>query len=95
MRSAPLGRSARGVVCLVAARRRGQRPVGRAPGRPMRHAGPSLPPVWGLRSLSLSYREHFLHVRDFAIIACPPMLDAPQAGAAGDHRAVRCEGGKL
>jgi len=52
MRSASLGSPARGVVCLVAARGRGQRPVSIAPGRPRRHARPSLLPVWGRPSLS-------------------------------------------
>jgi hypothetical protein len=42
MRSALLGRPARGGVCLVAARGRGQRPVGSAPGRPRCHARSSL-----------------------------------------------------
>ena len=31
---------------------RGQQPVGSTPGRPMRQARPSLPPVWGQQSLS-------------------------------------------
>jgi hypothetical protein len=52
MRSAPLGRPARGVVCLVVARGRGQRPVGSTPGRPMRHACPLLRLVWGRQRLS-------------------------------------------
>jgi len=52
MRSAPLGRPARGVVCLGAARGRGQRPIGSTPGRPMRHARPLLRLVWGRQSLS-------------------------------------------
>ena len=54
MRSAPLGSPARGVVCLEAARGRGQRPVSGAPGRSRRHARPSLPHVWGLQRLSLA-----------------------------------------
>jgi hypothetical protein len=52
MRSAPLGRPARGVVCLVAARGRGQRPVGSTLGRPMRQARPLLRLAWGRQSLS-------------------------------------------
>jgi hypothetical protein len=52
MRSAPLGRPVRGVVCLGAARGRGQRPVGSTPGRPMRQARPSLPHVRGRPGLS-------------------------------------------
>jgi len=52
MRSAPLGRPVRGVVCLVAARGRGQRSSGSAPGPLMRQAQPLLPPVWGQQSLS-------------------------------------------
>jgi hypothetical protein len=52
MRSAPLGRPVRGVVCLVAARGRGQWPVGSTPGRPIRQARPSLPHVCGQQSLS-------------------------------------------
>jgi hypothetical protein len=52
MRSAPLGRPVRGVVCLEAARGRGQRPVGSPPGGPMRQARPSLPHVRGRPGLS-------------------------------------------
>jgi hypothetical protein len=52
MRAAPLGSQVRGVVCLVAARGQGQRPVGHTPGRPMRQAQPSLPHVRGQQSLS-------------------------------------------
>jgi hypothetical protein len=47
MRSAPLGRSARGVVCLVAARRRLQQPRGSTPGRSRRQGRPSLRHVRG------------------------------------------------
>jgi hypothetical protein len=52
MRSTPLGRPVRGVVCLVVARGRRQRPLNSAPGQPMRQARPLLPPVWGWQSLS-------------------------------------------
>jgi hypothetical protein len=52
MRSAPLGRPVRGVVCLGTARGRGQRPVGSTPGRPMRQARPSLLHVRGRPGLS-------------------------------------------
>jgi hypothetical protein len=52
MRFASLGRLARGVVCLGVARGRGQRPVGRKPGRPMRQARLLLRLVWGRQSLS-------------------------------------------
>ena len=52
MRSAPLGRPPRGVVCLGAARSRGQRPVGSTPERAMRQARPLLPHVWGRQSLA-------------------------------------------
>jgi hypothetical protein len=52
MRSAPLERRARGVVCVVAARGQGQRPIGRTPGRPLSQARPSLPHVWGRQGLS-------------------------------------------
>jgi len=47
MRSTPLGRPVRGVVCLVVARGRRPRPLNSAPGQPMRQARPSLPPVRG------------------------------------------------
>jgi hypothetical protein len=58
MRSAPLGSPVRGVVCLVAARGRGQRPVGSAPGQSRRPARPSHPHVWGWQSLSpAAYRR--------------------------------------
>ena len=52
MRSTPLGRPVRGVVYLVVARGRRQRPLSSAPGRPMRQARPWLPPVWGRQRLS-------------------------------------------
>jgi Transposase zinc-binding domain len=52
MRAAPLGRPARGGVCLVAARGRGQRPVGSAPGRSRRQARPSRPHRWSRQSLA-------------------------------------------
>ena len=52
MRSAPLGSHVRGVVCLGAARGRGQRPVGSTPGRPMRQARPLLRLVKGRQGLS-------------------------------------------
>jgi len=52
MRFAPLGRPVRGVVCLGAARGRGQRPVGNTLGWPMRQARPSLPHVRGRPGLS-------------------------------------------
>jgi hypothetical protein len=54
MRSAPLGRPLRGVVCLEAARGWEQRPVSSAPGQSRRHARPSLPHVWGRQRLSLA-----------------------------------------
>jgi hypothetical protein len=54
MRSAPLGSPARGVVCLEAARGRGQRPVSRTPGWSRRRARPSLPHVWDRQRLSLA-----------------------------------------
>jgi hypothetical protein len=52
MRSAPLGSPARGVVCLVAARGRGQRSVSSVPGQSRRPARPLLPHVWGWQGLS-------------------------------------------
>jgi len=52
MRSALQGSPARGVVCLEAARGRGQRPVGSAQGQSRRPARPLLPHVWGWQSLS-------------------------------------------
>src|SRR4029450_6955710 len=52
MRSAPLGSPARGVVCLVAARGRGQWSVSSVPGQSRRPARPLLRHEWGWQSLS-------------------------------------------